>query len=46
MGVVRVVTLRRVEQMEDDVVAGGDLSDAATMIAEERPRRPGAPGPH
>ena len=30
-------TLRRVEQMEDDVVAGGDLSDAATMIAEERP---------
>ena len=40
--------------MEDDAVAGGDLSDAATMIAEERPeasrcsgaalstRRPGA----
>lgn len=22
--------------MEDDVVAGGDLTDAATMIAEER----------
>ena len=28
--------LRRVEK-EDDAVAGGDLSDAATMIAEERP---------
>ena len=42
----RVVTLRRVEQMENDVVAGGDLTDAATMIAEERSHGVPVPGPH